>query len=315
LAVGDNRLCIGKRQLARGKIHKSDGCVPNGLFENEISADWHSILAKIRCGKWRRDEMTIPGMRSMTWSSLSDELDRWADAGSTATFWWRDDDAISDTRQLHSLLDCAGQTPVALAVIPGLVASSLAKRLERHPTVTVLQHGWRHANHAKEGNPSEYPAGRNREEVTGEFSEGMRQLSDLFRAQHLLVFAPPWHGLDQSYLPLLRQVGLRAISRARARTHAVISGLLVSNVHCVPILWSDPPSIGPDEIYLSQLIDHLEGRRQGRYDGDEPTGVLTHHLVQDARSYEFMAKLSAIVSGHSAACWLDARDIFHVSSN
>jgi hypothetical protein len=253
-------------------------------------------------------------MRGMTWSSLSDELDRWADAGATATFWWRDDDAISDTPQLDALLDCAVQTPVALAVISDLADRSLAARLERHPTVTVLQHGWRHTNHAKEGYPSEYPAGRNPDEVAGEFSEGMRLLGNLLGARYLPVFAPPWHGFDESYLPLLRQAGLKAISRNNPRAHAVVSGLRVSNIHCVPIIWSDPPSFGPDETYLSKLIDHLEGRRQGRYDRDEPTGLLTHHLVQDARSYEFMAKLNVTVLEHSAACWLDARDIFHVSS-
>jgi hypothetical protein len=251
----------------------------------------------------------------MTWSSLSDELDRWAEAGVVASFWWRDDDAISETRQLDALLDCAGQTPVALAVIPDLAAHSLATRLQRHPTVTVLQHGWRHTNHAKEGSPSEYPAARNPDEVAGEFSEGKRLLGNLFGAQYLPVFAPPWHGFDQSYLPLLREAGLKAISRTRPRTHAAVSGLRVSNIHCVPILWSDPPSFGPDEVYLSKLIDHLEGRRQERYDADEPTGVLTHHLVQDTRSFEFMAKLNATVLEHSAACWLDARDIFQVSGS
>jgi hypothetical protein len=254
-------------------------------------------------------------MPGMTWSLLSDELDRWADAGAIATFWWRDDDAVSDTQQLDALLNCARQTPLALAVIPGLAERSLAIRLERHPTVTVLQHGWRHTNHAKEGSPSEYPHGRIPDEVAGEFSDGMRLLGNLFGEQYLPVFAPPWHGFDQSYLPLLRQAGLRAISRAKPRTRAVVSGLRVSNIHCVPILWSTPPSIGPDEIYLTKLIDHLEGRRQGRYDKYEPTGVLTHHLVQDTRSYEFMAKLGATVLGHPAARWLDARDIFHVSSN
>jgi hypothetical protein len=246
----------------------------------------------------------------MTWLSLLDELDRWADAGATASFWWRDDDATSDTRQLDALLACAGDTPVALAVIPELAENSLTVKLEHHPTVTVLQHGWRHANYALENRPSEYPPGRNPDEVAGEFSKGVQRLESLFPTQYLPVFAPPWHGFDESYLLLLRQAGLRAISRAKPRTCPAVSGLRVSNVHCVPIRWSDPPSFGPDEMYLDQLVNHLEGRRQGRYDADEPTGVLTHHLAQNARSWEFMAKLRATVAEHSAACWLDARDIF-----
>jgi hypothetical protein len=163
----------------------------------------------------------------MTWSSLTDELDRWADAGAIASFWWRDDDATSDSPQIDTLLDCAGQTPVALAVIPGLAERSLAARLERHPAATVLQHGWRHTNHAKEGFRSEYPGGRDPDEVANEFSNGMRLLQELFGARYLPVFAPPWHGFDESYLPLLRQAGLRAISRdmPRARGHLGSSGV------------------------------------------------------------------------------------------
>ena len=60
------------------------------------------------------------------------------------------------------------------------------------------------------------------------------------------------------------------------------------------------------------IIDHLEGRRRGQYDVSEPTGVLTHHLVQDARSYVFMTKLAVTVSEHPAASWLDGRDVFHL---
>jgi hypothetical protein len=82
------------------------------------------------------------------WSVLVDEIDNWAQIGAAATFWWRDDDAITDTCQLDDLLACAGQTPVALAVIPNLVDRSLSKRIASCRSVTVLQHGWRHANHA-----------------------------------------------------------------------------------------------------------------------------------------------------------------------
>ncbi|MGD0640487.1 MAG: hypothetical protein ABSC22_07045 [Roseiarcus sp.] len=247
----------------------------------------------------------------MTWPLLTDELDRWAQANAVATFWWRDDDAVSDTRQLDELLNCAGQAPMALAVIPGLADRSLARRLTRTPSVAVLQHGWRHANHATDGD-NEYPAGRNALEVAAEFSLGRRLLADLFGPQYLPVFAPPWHGFDDSFLPLLAQAGLKAISRKGARSHSTVSGLAVANIHCVPIRWGEKPAFSSDEDYLLPILDHLEGRRCGRYDASEPTGVLTHHLVQEARSYAFMAKLVATVSGHPAARWLDPRDVFHL---
>ena len=243
---------------------------------------------------------------------LTDELNRWLQAGVTATFWWRDDDAISDTEELDELLNCARQVPIALAVIPNRAEQSLALKIARYHSVTVLQHGWCHTNHTTEGSNSEYPDGRSMLEVAREFSIGRHVLSNFFGTQYLPVFAPPWHGFSDLYLSLLSQAGIMAISRKGARECAINSGLVVSNVHCAPILWSDPPSFSTESDYLSIIIDHLEGRRRGRYDSTEPTGILTHHLVQNKQSYAFMTTLSEIVSQHPAALWLNAREVFQL---
>jgi hypothetical protein len=244
------------------------------------------------------------------WSELKNELDHWAQYNMCATFWWRDDDAIDDTKELDNLLDCAGGTPVALAVIPDLAGRSLARRVLRAPSVSVLQHGWRHENHTTEGAKSEYPVGRDPAAVAQEFSFGSRKLTDLFGQQYLPVFAPPWHGFDDGYLPLLSQAGLQAVSRKGARHSSMMFDLVVSNVHCVPIRWGTPPSFGSDDEYLSVLLDHLRGRRDGTLDPSEPTGVLTHHLVQNTQSYAFMAQLVSMVAAHPAGRWLSARQVF-----
>jgi hypothetical protein len=45
-------------------------------------------------------------------------------------------------------------------------------------------------------------------------------------------------------------------------------------------------------------------------DREEVTGILTHHLVQDRASYDFITKLFAITDNHDAARWLNGADIF-----
>jgi len=87
------------------------------------------------------------------WKALARELDAWARAGRTATFWWRDDDAVAPTPALKRLLRLAGRhrTPIALAVIPRPAVKSLFDRLADHANVRVLQHGYEHANHAPAG--------------------------------------------------------------------------------------------------------------------------------------------------------------------
>jgi hypothetical protein len=246
----------------------------------------------------------------VTWSELAAELDDWASAGRRAEFWWRDDDAVADTPELDRLLLCAGPTPVALAVIPALVEESLPEKLAQCPTVSVLQHGWWHHNHAAEGPNSEYPAGRDLDEVATEFTDGRRRLSAYFPDRYIPVFAPPWHGFDDSYVSALEAAGLSAISRKGARPSSTIGALRLTNIHCVPILWTDPPSFDDDATYLRALLDHLRGKRNGGLDPDEPTGILTHHLVQNDRSYEFMSTLAQMIWDHRAATWLDARHIF-----
>ncbi len=244
------------------------------------------------------------------WLELTEELDRWQEAGATATFWWRDDDAVDDTPQLDVLLKHAGTIPLGLAVMPGLATRELATRLAKHASVAVLQHGWRHDNHAPSGN-SEYPASRSMADVSRELADGRRVLTTLFGPQAIPVFAPPWHGFDAGFLPLLGRNGLIGISRRGPRPALFAAdGIVQANAHVAPIVWSSPPSFGADDLYLDQIIDHLRGRRLGRYDTTEATGLLTHHLVQDDRSYAFIARFVALVSEHPACAWRDATSMF-----
>jgi len=217
---------------------------------------------------------------------------------------------VDDTPHLDRLLEHAGAIPLALAVIPALATEALATKVARHASVVVLQHGWRHANHAPGGN-NEYPAGRAGEEVSQELAAGRRVLTDLFGPQALPVFVPPWHGFDACFFPLLRHSGLAGISRKGPRPGLFAAeGVVQANAHASLIKWSMPPSFGDDDLYLGQIIDHLRGRRLGRCDATEPTGLLTHHLVQDDKSYKFISQFAAVVSKHPACVWTDPKNIF-----
>jgi hypothetical protein len=244
------------------------------------------------------------------WHRLVEELDRWGEAGTVATFWWRDDDAVEATPQLETLLDCAGSLPVSLAVVPRRATVGLANRLRSQASVTVLQHGWRHDSHAPDGF-DEYPAGRSYAEVSAELAEGRARLDWLFGAQAIPVFVPPWHGFDDCFLSLLVGNGLSAISRKGPRpTNTAAPGVFQANAHVSPIRWTDPPSFEDDHRYLDQVVDHLRGRRLGHCDGEEATGLLTHHLVQDRRSFAFIGQFVELVSRHPSAAWLSARTVF-----
>ncbi len=57
---------------------------------------------------------------------------------------------------------------------------------------------------------------------------------------------------------------------------------------------------------LDQVLGHLAVRRGGSADGDEPTGLMTHHLVHDAGCWDFVAEFLARTRARASACWLTA---------
>ena len=79
---------------------------------------------------------TSPHSRE-AWSWLQAELDRWGESELRADFWWRDDDAVSANTHLERLLRLGARhsAPLALAVIPARLDSSLGAELHNHSGV------------------------------------------------------------------------------------------------------------------------------------------------------------------------------------
>jgi hypothetical protein len=247
------------------------------------------------------------------WSDLTDELDRWGEEGRTATLWWRDDDAAAPSRRLDDLLATAEAIPVALAVIPAIADQALATRLGRPatPPVAVLEHGWRHHNHAGGAKKSEFPRSRSPEEITADLAAGQKRLAALFGARALGVLAPPWNRFENVFLPLLAASGIAAISRIKPRRMAwPAPGVFAANVHVDLVAWRDNRGFVGDATALGAIVGHLRARRCGEADPDEPTGLLTHHLVQDMATGAFLGQLLRRTRDHSAARWLEAGEVF-----
>jgi hypothetical protein len=247
------------------------------------------------------------------WPDLVDELDRWQEAGRTATLWWRDDDAVEPSAALDRLISLSPGIPIALAVIPSLAQPGLARCLARlqGPRVRVLQHGWRHLNHAGDGKKSEFCSGRPAREVSIELAAGRTQLIQLFGTLALPVVVPPWNRLDACFLPVLADRGIRAISRATPRRFLrPAPGLIEVNVHIDLVAWRGGRRFIGEGAALEVLIRHLQARRLGAACAQEPTGILSHHLIQDAATDAFLRRLFMLTEAHAAARWLDATEVF-----
>jgi hypothetical protein len=251
------------------------------------------------------------------WPDLMAEFDRWEEAGKVATLWWRDDDAVAPTARLSRLLSIASRVPVSLAVIPADVDPELARWLSDYlrsapkASVAILQHGWRHLNHSGVGKKSEFPAERPRPELAFELAAGWARLSDLFGTRAQPVLVPPWNRFDDSLLSLLALCGLTGISRARPRSASPRApGVIEANIHVDLVDWKRSRGFVGEEAALGGLVQHLRARRLRTVYADEPTGILTHHLIQDEATDAFLDRLIEVSLAHPAALWLDAGEIF-----
>lgn len=259
------------------------------------------------------------------WADLMRELDRWGAEGRVAGLWWRDDDAAAPCERLDRLLTIAATAPVALAVIPASAASELATWLDdddarsgRSAPVGVLQHGWRHIDHASRAamnrvaaKKSEFPVERPGQSVAADLAAGRETLRTLFGGRALGVLAPPWNRFDDRFLPLLAGCGIGAISQVKPRAAAwPAPGVFAANVHVDLVAWKAGRGFIGEAAALGGLVGHLRARRGGEADRDEPTGILTHHLVQDRATDQFLIQLTALILAHPAARWLDAGEVF-----
>jgi hypothetical protein len=241
------------------------------------------------------------------WPDLAVELDRWEEAGRTARLWWRDDDAVATTPRLDRLLGLAGDMPLALAAIPADATPSLAAALAPWLSVAVLHHGWCHANHAASGKKSEYPADRHPVDVADELDEGRQRLRALFGSRALPVFVPPWNRFAVRFLPLLVEARFRAVSQQAPRETMLPDGIAALDVHLDVTAWRGDRGFVGTGAALGRLLAEL---RQRRETGDDSAiGILTHHLVMDAATEDFVSQLLLSTGGHPAARWLGVTEL------
>lgn len=245
--------------------------------------------------------------------ALDDELDRWQARGRRATLWLRDDDACADSPALRRLLGIARThgVPVAIAAIPAAIDATLDDAL-RCEAATLVQHGYAHRNHAAPGERSaELGDGRSVHARLDELRRGRERLAQVFGERFAAVLVPPWNRAGEGLLPHLPGAGFVGLSRfgPRASRHAA-EGLPQVNAHVDPVAWRRNREFIGIDAAVARLVAHLAARREQGCDADEPTGVLTHHLVLGDAAWDFVTALLQRTCAHRAAVWVDVARAF-----
>jgi hypothetical protein len=239
------------------------------------------------------------------WRELEAVLDAAATRGEAIRFWWRDDDAGRADRALARLLDLADRCrfPLALAVVPAWLEAEAQAWIAASGSVTVLQHGFAHVDHAPPGAKPIELGGREPEAILDELGRGLTILRDAFGAIFLAVLVPPWNRLDERVAPCLAACGLRGLSTLGSRSCAEPTpGLIRVNGHLDPVDWHGSRLFVGEAQALAWLCRSLEL--------EEPIGILTHHLVMDEAGWQFLERLLEVLDAHPGARLCGADELF-----
>ncbi len=244
---------------------------------------------------------------TVDWRPLQAELQLWQAENLTLPLWWRDDDAIRVTDQLETLraLSETLGLPVHLAVIPRDAETALADYIARTPWLIPVVHGWAHQNHAPATEKkSEFRLHRPMADIMSDAQRGMARLHDLFGDRLCPMFVPPWNRIAAETVEQLPGLGFHILSTATPRKTAMATpGLEQVNTHIDPIDWRGTRSLVAPEVLISQTVNLLRDRREGRADNTEPFGVLTHHLVHDQDIWTFTRDLIIQLLDGPAKVW------------
>ncbi len=239
---------------------------------------------------------------------LVQHLDWFAERGRQVRFWWRDDDAISSTPALETLLNFSQDfgIPLSLSVIPKYVKDALAQRLETTSAVHVLHHGWQHKNYqdkSREEKSSEFGWRRSAQDFTEELIEGKQILQNLFGPRFVPLFVPPWNRVAPPAVRLLQQQGGYGLSAFTWINHFRMPHL---QSHVDIIEWKRDKRFIGWERARKRLDLQLCRRRANSID---PIGLLTHHLDHGEDCTEFLEAFFKLTSSHPAAQWLSSKEL------
>lgn len=239
---------------------------------------------------------------------LARALDEAAAARRRVMLWWRDDDAVTPTPALDRLLALARRhdMPVAIAAIPAFADAALAARLAGEPLASVLVHGLSHASHAPAtGKKAEFGPHRPPEALDREAGEALALARARLGAALLPVFVPPWNRIDGALAARLPELGYRGLSTfGPARP---LPGLAVANTHVDPVAWRGGGGLAAREAMDGRAAAAVRAQLDG--EGPVVLGLLTHHLVQDEATWNWVDGLLASLLRHPAVERADARGL------
>lgn len=221
--------------------------------------------------------------------------------------WWRDDDAGKYSENLEWILELAAsmRVPLGLAVVPAWLDSATVSRVLAVPEVSVLQHGWAHANHALLGEKSvELGGAVDSQTCCVELEQGRLALATAFGERFLPVMVPPWNRIDSRVMRTLPALGYSAISTFAGDRRGLDHHLAHVNTHIDLIDWRTGRRMKSLDAIDAEIMTLLNERHA------KLVGILTHHLDMTADDMTRLARLFKYMDGLPNCHWTSPMQLF-----
>lgn len=254
-----------------------------------------------------------------SWQDLQDELALWQQANQPLSFWWRDDDAETDSPALSALLSLSEEfnIPLALATIPLGADESLSTAIttvnHRQGTklITILQHGYSHRNHAPHPQKKqELGMHRDINTIIDELVIGKTKLSHLFSDCFVSVQVPPWNRIDDEIIERIASSNLFDVISRHGMVNNKKMPINEVNIHIDILNFKGTTCFLGTGKVIAQILKHLQYRRANNYH-NEATGLMSHHLVHDEATWNFLRQFFTLTRSFDNIVWQDANSLFN----
>lgn len=200
--------------------------------------------------------------------------------------FFRADDIAVPSRGFFRLaaIFASRKVPLCAAVVPAWLTHQRWKALRQNVAgISELfcwhQHGWRHANHEKEGKKQEFGDGRTYASVDADLVRGRHRLESIMDRCFFPVFTPPWNRCGRAALSALVANGYLACSRSASASPIAPESLpdLSVNVDLHTMKGTEP-----DDGWRRLTAALKHGIVSGR------CGIMIHHQRMNEAAFEFL---------------------------
>ena len=252
---------------------------------------------------WRRPPSDLA---ARTARCIRDACEQAAGSGDVFIFFRADDIAAPGERFLRLMeIFSSHGVPLCLAVVPAWLTDARWKAIEgigkKTPGLWCWhQHGWRHANHAREGKKHEFGSPRTPAELSHDILCGRQRLHSLMDKSFYPVFTPPWNRCGKEALDVLKASGYIAVSRNRGSRPPLPPGLMCFDVDVDLHTRKDAaPGDGWNDLFreLHQAI--VRGC----------CGIMIHHQCMNTAAFDFLDVLLKALKAQTRIRLVHFRDL------